>query len=171
MPAEEAPADVGRHRTASIGQHRPIAPQPQALFSAGREILDPLQTSLERSGNMPYTVYKLIHLASILFLFTIAGGVALYAANGGTREKNVAKRLVSVIHGLTLVLILVSGFGLIARLGSGFELWVWIKFAIWFAIGSIALLPLRRPHLGYPFLFLIPILGALSAFMAIFKPS
>jgi len=119
---------------------------------------------------MPYTVYKVIHLASILFLFTISGGVALYAANGGTREKNVAKRLVSAIHGLTLVLILVSGFGLIARLGTGFEIWVWAKFSIWFVIGSIALLPLRRPHLGYLFLFLIPTLGALSAFMAIFKP-
>lgn len=118
---------------------------------------------------MPYTVYKIIHLASIIFLFTISGGVALYAANGGTRDQNVAKKLVSAIHGLTLVLILVSGFGLVARIGTGFQLWVWIKFAIWFVIGSIALMPLRRPQLGYPFLFLIPTLGALSAFMAIYK--
>lgn len=120
---------------------------------------------------MPYTTYKIIHLAAILFLFATAGGVALYAANGGTREQNVLKRWVGVLHGLTLTLILISGFGLVARLGTGFQAWVWVKFALWFVIGSIALMPLRRPRLGYWFFFLIPALGALSAFMAIFKPS
>jgi uncharacterized membrane protein SirB2 len=119
---------------------------------------------------MSYTVYKIIHLASILFLFTAAGGVALYAANGGTRENNVAKKWVGAIHGLTLTLILISGFGLVARLGTGFQGWVWVKFAIWFLIGSLALLPLRKPHLGFRFFFLIPALGALAAFMAVFKP-
>ena len=120
---------------------------------------------------MPYTVYKLIHLASILFLFTAAGGVALYAANGGNRESNVAGRWVSAIHGVTLVLILISGFGLVARLGTGFQLWVWVKFALWFVIGSIALLPLRKPHLGFRWFLLIPLLGAISAYMAVFKLS
>ncbi|MCP4205022.1 MAG: hypothetical protein GY769_24200 [bacterium] len=119
---------------------------------------------------MPYTVYKLIHLSAILFLFTTAGGVALYVANGGTRENNVANRWVSAIHGLTLVLILISGFGLVARIGTGFELWVWAKFALWFILGSLALLPLRRPNLGYLFFFLIPLLGGLAASLAIFKP-
>ncbi len=119
---------------------------------------------------MPYTVYKLIHLVAILFLFTTAGGVALYAANGGTIENNVARKWVGAIHGLTLVLILVSGFGLVAKIGTGFEVWVWVKFALWFLIGSLALLPLRKPHLGYRFVVLIPVLGALAAFVAVFKP-
>ncbi len=119
---------------------------------------------------MPYTVYKLIHLIAILFLFTTAGGVALYVANGGKRENNVAGRWVSMIHGLTLVLILVSGFGLVARIGTGFELWVWAKFALWFVIGSLALLPLRKTGLGHGFFYLIPLLGSLAAFLAVFKP-
>jgi hypothetical protein len=119
---------------------------------------------------MPYTVYKLIHLTGILFLFATAGGVALYIANGGTRENNVAGRWVSAIHGLTLVLILVSGFGLVARIGTGFEPWVWTKLGLWFIIGSFALLPLRKPNLGYRFFLLFPLLGALAASMAIFKP-
>ena len=119
---------------------------------------------------MPYTLYKLIHVASILFLFTTAGGVALYVANGGTKENNIARKWVAAIHGLTLVLILVSGFGLVARLGTGFQTWVWVKFALWFVIGSFALLPLRKTHLGYRFFFLIPLLGAVAAFFAIYKP-
>ncbi len=119
---------------------------------------------------MPYTVYKLIHVTSILFLFATAGGVALYVANGGTREGNVARKWVSAIHGLALVLIVISGFGLVARLGTGFQLWVWAKFALWFIIGSLALLPLSKPHLGYRLFFLIPFLGGLAAYLAIFKP-
>ena len=119
---------------------------------------------------MPYTVYKLIHIASILFLFTTVGGVALYAANGGTKASNIGRRWVSVIHGLTLMFILVSGFGLVARLGTGFEPWVWAKVALWLVIGGIALMPLRKQALGLPFLVIMPLLGALAAFLAIFKP-
>lgn len=119
---------------------------------------------------MPYTVYKLIHIIGILFLFTTAGGVALYAANGGKKDENVARTWVAVIHGLTLVVILISGFGLVAKIGTGFQMWVWAKFALWFVIGSCALLPLRRTEFGYRLFFLIPLLGALAAFLAIFKP-
>lgn len=119
---------------------------------------------------MPYTVYKLIHLTAILFLFTTAGGIALYVANGGTKENNVARKWVAAIHALTLVLIVVSGFGLVAKIGTGFELWVWAKFALWFIIGSLALLPLRKPNLGYRFFLLFPLLGALAASLAVFKP-
>ncbi len=119
---------------------------------------------------MSYTLYKLIHIIAILFLFTTAGGVALYAANGGTKDDNVAKKWVGAIHGVTLVLILISGFGLVAKIGTGFQAWVWVKFAVWFVVGSLALLPLRKPHYGYRFFFLIPVLGALAAFMAVFKP-
>ena len=119
---------------------------------------------------MSYSAYKLIHIIGILFLFTTAGGVALYVANGGTKANNVARKWVAVIHGLTLVIILVSGFGLVATIGTGFAGWVWAKFLLWFLIGSFALLPLRKQNLGFPFFFLIPALGAISAFLAIFKP-
>lgn len=119
---------------------------------------------------MSYTAYKLIHIIGILFLFTAAGGVALYAANGGTKGNNVGRVWVSAIHGLTLVLILVSGFGLVARLGTGFQAWVWAKVALWFVIGGIALMPLRKQSLGLPFLVGLPLLGAVAAFLALFKP-
>lgn len=119
---------------------------------------------------MSYLAYKLIHLIGILFLFTTAGGVALYMANGGSRENNVARKWVSAIHGITLVLIIISGFGLIARLGTGFQTWFWVKLAIWFVIGSLALLPLRKPHLGLRLFLLLPLLGAFAAYVALYKP-
>ncbi len=119
---------------------------------------------------MSYLTYKFLHLAGILVLFVTAGGVALYAANGGTKEGNTARAWVSVLHGLSLVVILVSGFGLVARIESGFAPWVWAKFALWFVLGSFALLPLRRQSLGMPFYFLVPALGMVAAYLALFKP-
>ena len=119
---------------------------------------------------MPYEAYKLIHVAGILFLFTTLGGVALYAANGGTKENNVGRKWVAALHGLTLVTIFISGFGLVARIGTGFQPWVWMKVGLWFLIGTIALMPLRRQHLGLPFFIGLPLLGAIAAFLAIFKP-
>lgn len=119
---------------------------------------------------MSYSAYKLIHVIGIIFLFTTAGGVALFAANGGTKESNVARKAVAAIHGLTLVVLLISGFGLVARLGTGFQGWVWAKFALWFVIGSFALLPLRKPELGLRFFYFVPLLGAVAAFLALFKP-
>ncbi len=119
---------------------------------------------------MSYTAYKLIHIVGILFLFTAAGGVALYAANGGTKEGNVGRVWVSAIHGLSLALIFISGFGLVARLGTGFQPWVWAKVALWLVIGGVALMPLRKQSLGLPYLVLFPLLGAVAAFLALFKP-
>ena len=111
---------------------------------------------------MSYLAYKLIHIVGILFLFTTIGGVALYAANGGTKEKNVGRLWVAVIHGLALAFIFISGFGLIARLGTGFQAWVWAKVALWFLIGALALAPLRKQSLGLPYLVIMPLLGAIA---------
>ncbi|MFQ5527147.1 MAG: hypothetical protein ACE5GX_12905 [Thermoanaerobaculia bacterium] len=119
---------------------------------------------------MSYAAYKLIHIASILFLFTTIGGVALYGANGGTKQNNVGRIWVAAIHGLTLAFIFISGFGLIAKIGTGFQAWVWAKVALWFVIGGIAMLPLRKQSLGLPYLVVMPLLGAVAAFLALFKP-
>jgi hypothetical protein len=45
------------------------------------------------------------------------GGAAIHAANAGTREASPTRRLVSLAHGVALLLILTGGFGMLARLG------------------------------------------------------
>lgn len=120
---------------------------------------------------MSYETYKIIHLVSAFVLFAVAGGVALFAANGGDKASNTQRKLVGILHGLALVGLLVAGFGLLARLGlGGIPGWVWAKLVLWLIIGGIATLPYKKPQLGSLFLWLVPLLGGLSAVLAIFKP-
>ena len=119
---------------------------------------------------MSYTLYKVIHLIAIMVLFTMAGGVALHAANGGDKLSNRARGLVAALHTVALLVIVVSGFGLAARLGVGLPYWVGAKVLLWLVIGAIAYLPYRKPELGKVFLILLPALGAIGAWLALYKP-
>ena len=80
--------------------------------------------------------------------------------------------LVNALHGVGLLIILVSGFGMLARLGlnSGFPLWIWIKLALWVVVGACAMVPKRAPQLTKPLLVILPVLGTLGGYLAIFKP-
>ena len=96
------------------------------------------------------SAYKLIHLISLFFLFTVVGGVVLHAANGGDRKGNVARALVGAFHGTALFLILASGFGQLARLGIKhdwlFPGWVWAKLGIWLLL--VKVVPRGAPELA-----------------------
>lgn len=121
-----------------------------------------------------YSVYKVLHLAAIMLLFASFGGLALYVAAGGTRAANPNRKLVAALHGTAAFLVLLGGFGLLARLGivqGGFPLWVWIKLAIWVLLSFAVLLPYRRPDLAKPLFLLYPVLGAVAAWAAIYKPT
>ncbi|HUF34611.1 MAG TPA: hypothetical protein VMN37_01615 [Gemmatimonadales bacterium] len=120
-----------------------------------------------------YEAYKVLHLLSIMLLFLSFGGLALYVAAGGTRESNPNRKLVAALHGTAAFLVLLGGFGLLARLGvmgGGFPLWVWIKLAIWLVLSFAVVLPYRRPALARPLFLLYPVLGGLAAWAATYKP-
>jgi hypothetical protein len=121
-----------------------------------------------------YEAYKVAHLLAVLILFAVLGGVAVHAMNGGTREGNAARRLVAGLHGLALLVALVAGFGLIARLdlvNGGLPLWVYGKLVIWFLVALLLGLPYRRPQLARPLLLLgLPLLALLAAWLAVYKP-
>jgi hypothetical protein len=120
-----------------------------------------------------YDVYRLIHIVGILFLFLALGGLALHAANGGTKATNRARAMVAATHGIALFIVLLGGFGMLARLGiahTGFPGWVWAKFAIWLVLGILFMLPYRYPALGRPLWLIVPLLGATAAYMALYKP-
>jgi hypothetical protein len=122
---------------------------------------------------IPYEAYKVLHLLSVMLLFLCFGGLALYVAGGGTRAANPNRKLIAALHGTAAFLVLLGGFGLLARLGviqGGFPLWVWIKLAVWLVLGLAVLLPYRRPALARPLFLLYPALGGLAAWAAVYKP-
>jgi hypothetical protein len=121
-----------------------------------------------------YATYRLLHLLGVFLLLVAVGSQTLHAATGGTRATNTARKLVFAAHGLGLVLVLVAGFGLLARLGvmhgAGFPGWIWAKLVIWLLFGALVALPYRIPGAARLLWVAIPLLAALSAYFAIYKP-
>jgi hypothetical protein len=117
--------------------------------------------------------YKVVHLLGIVTLFTAMGGSVLHALNGGTRQTNAARGLVAALHGIALLLILVGGFGMMARMGmmgSGWPGWVDAKVTIWLLLPILGVIGARKPEYSRLTLVLMPMIGGLAAWIAIYKP-
>ncbi len=123
---------------------------------------------------MSYEFYKVLHIVAALILFAALGGVAVHAINGGPRASNAARRLLALLHGSALLVLVVAGFGLLARLdlmAGGLAPWVYGKLALWLVAGALLTLPGRLPGLARPILALgLPVLGLLAAWLAVYKP-
>ena len=77
---------------------------------------------------MSYETYKLIHLFAIISLFLSIGALLVYSGNNNKTQK----KKIMILHGLAGLILLVSGFGLIARLKMhSFPMWVNLKLGIW----------------------------------------
>lgn len=122
-----------------------------------------------------YATYKVIHIFGILLLIFSLGGLCLYFVfNGSTRAPSAGRKLVAITHGIGLLIVLVGGFGLLARLGidpgSSWPIWVWLKFGIWILFGGMTMLISKKPTLARPLWLGIPVLGAIAGYLAIHKP-
>ena len=82
-------------------------------------------------------------------------------------------------HGIGLLLILLGGFGMQAKMkdvyqavyGSGFPTWLIIKIVIWLALGAGIVLAKRKIIKGLAAWIIIIALGMASAYLALKKPA
>jgi hypothetical protein len=122
----------------------------------------------------PRDFYEILHVLGIAMIFVAIGGVAVHAANGGSKATSGTRGLVSTMHGLGALLILVGGFGMLARIGfqhgGNFPGWLWVKIAVWLVLSAVVLLPYRKPALARPFVVLLPLLAGVAVYMALYKP-
>lgn len=118
--------------------------------------------------------YEILHIVGIALMFVAIGGVAVHAANGGKKGESATRKLVSIGHGIGALLVLVGGFGMLARMGmqhgAGFPAWLWVKIAIWLVLSAVVLIPYRKPALARPFFVLLPLLAGVAVYMAVYKP-
>lgn len=122
---------------------------------------------------MPYPVYKLIHFAGIFLVLIALGTMAMHALRGGTRASDPYRRVLGAAHGIGAFLILLGGFGMLARLGiahGGLPAWIYLKLAIWVLIGGAFALVYRGRGLARGTLLALPVLGLLAAAIALYKP-
>ncbi|WP_396200096.1 hypothetical protein [Gemmatimonas sp.] len=122
----------------------------------------------------PRDFYEILHIVGIAMVFIAIGGVATHAANGGTKTTSSTRPLIGSIHGLGAFLILLGGFGMLARLGflhgGNFPGWLWVKIIVWVILSAVVLLPYRRPGFAKPFLLVLPLLAGVAVYMALYKP-
>jgi uncharacterized membrane protein len=120
---------------------------------------------------MSYLTYKFIHISGIIMLLTSMGGLCFHVIAGGDKENFKARKFFGMTHGIALVVSLVGGFGLLARLGtSALEGWVIAKFCIWVLFGGYSALIYRTSHLAKLHWVIIVALGMTAAFLAQNKP-
>ena len=100
---------------------------------------------------IPFAVYKNIHLIGMMMVFLALGGLLLHRINGGTQD-HAWRKPVAITHGVGIFLILLSGFGMLARLGIfwGWPGWVTGKVLIWVILGGLIAVILRKPTLAKP---------------------
>ncbi len=118
--------------------------------------------------------YNVVHIVGIVTLMSALGGVALHAMNGGTGDDNRSRRFIATLHGIGAFLILLGGFGMLARIGFShgalFPPWLWVKLLIWVFLAAAPFLPYRRPALARWLILGLPVAGGVAAWMAIYKP-
>ncbi len=121
-----------------------------------------------------YAIYRLLHLGGMFAMFMGLGGIALHVANGGTKASNTARKLLASVHGTALFVILLGGFGMLARLklvqGGGLPGWIYLKLAIWVIMGAMGTVMYRAPKVARWMLVLLPLLGMAAAWIAVSKP-
>lgn len=123
---------------------------------------------------MSQDAYLLLHLFGVFLAFTALGGVTLHAMNGGDKRSNATRKRVALSFSVGLVLVLIGGFGQLARLGSyspaTWEGWVYAKFGIWLLIGALYSVPYRKPKLLKLIWFGGPTLGVAAGWLALYTP-
>jgi hypothetical protein len=129
------------------------------------------EPGLRESAMIPLLVYKNLHLLGVLMIFVALGGLILQQIQATTRVQ-VWRKPVAVTHGIGMVLALVGGFGMLARLGIFWPWpgWVLGKIIIWLVLGVLVALIGRAPALAKWLWWITIALGAIAAYLALNKP-
>lgn len=121
-----------------------------------------------------HSVYNIVHIVGIILAMLALGGATVLAiATPAGATLPPARRLLAILHGAGVFLVLLGGFGMLARLGithAGLPGWILVKLAIWAIVAAALFVPRRAPSLAKPLLLALPVLGGLAAWMAIYKP-
>lgn len=128
---------------------------------------------------MSYDFYKILHLSLICLLILSLGGLALfysYQSPGQIIDKGFKKLLLG-LHGISLFVIFVAGFGLIAKLKIPFPWpsWIYIKMGVWLVLALSPVLlrknffikkslsPKTKLSIYFMFLFILLFINVLAA--------
>lgn len=110
--------------------------------------------------------YRLLHIVGLFAVFLGLGG-SLALVDAG---KSAGRAIALALHGLGLIVVLVAGFGLQAKLLDGFPMWLITKIALWLVIGALPFLVRKRyvpPVVGW---IVALAAGATAAWLVLERP-
>jgi hypothetical protein len=117
-----------------------------------------------------YSLYKVVHLLGMVLVFMALGGALALSRLGADRTR--ARKWLAMTHGAGVLLLLVTGFGMLARMGLHWPLpgWVWGKVALWLTGGALLTVALRHAHWARGLWWAVPVVAVLAAFLGVAKP-
>ena len=113
-------------------------------------------------------LYRILHLVGVMMIFLSLGGL-IVRGRLDTNEERV-KKLVGLTNGVGLILALIGGFGMLAKLGLGFPGWAVTKLGIWLVFGGSIAVANRKPEFGAYLWWGLIVLGAAAVYLARAKP-
>jgi hypothetical protein len=120
---------------------------------------------------MSFEFYRVVHICGLLLLFS--GLAAMWGLAVAKAEITRGRRItISMIHGIGLLSMLVSGFAMAGQLNlaSHPPAWLNTKLVIWLIMGASLGLARRKAKWGAALLLAWVVLGTFAAYLALFKP-
>jgi hypothetical protein len=107
--------------------------------------------------------YHIAHIVGLIFVF-VGFGALLSSDSARSAMK---------WHGTGLLISLISGFGLLAKLGifKSMPTWVYIKIALWLVLGFLPVLARRRVIAAPLVVILAIITAAVMGYLGYMKPA
>ena len=117
---------------------------------------------------MSFEFYKIAHILGLLLLFS-GLAMALTMKMAGIPFQGSAKKMAFISHGVGLLIMLIAGFGMLAKMGlmGGLPGWVYAKLGVWLLLGGSVTLAKKKGQIGWPLLVLFIGLGTTAAWLAI----
>lgn len=122
---------------------------------------------------MNIMVYKWLHIVGA-FAVVMAFGALIFRSSLQPQADATGafpKKSLSIIHGVGLLILLISGFGMLARMGihGEFPQWVILKGVIWLALGGLIAAVNRAPSKNKLWWWLVLALAAAATWIGLFK--
>ena len=120
---------------------------------------------------MPIDVYRFVHLFSVFLLLMSMGGM-VGAALAKQPLDPAVRRLGAISHGVAMLLLLVAGFGLLAKGGytAGVPGFAMVKLVIWLVLGAAIVVPTRFPAYARLLWLAVPLLALVAAWLGHYRP-
>lgn len=121
---------------------------------------------------MPITFYTILHIAGIIMVFMPLAAIIQHISSGGDKSDNPRRKQIAITHGIGVLLILISGFGMLAKLGIHWPWpgWVFVKFGIWLLLSALIGLAYRFKKSAEKLWLGLILIGVVAAVFGLSKP-